>query len=126
MSNVSIYNYFDCRIYLKAKCEEIKSQRPGFSYRQLSVKSSIRSPSFISDFIAGKKNISHNVALKIAHSLELSPREIEYFIAMLDLTQATTDEEKKMGLSQCLQISKEQHEINAKTVLVYEYFSQWL
>ena len=120
-----IYDYLDCRAFLKDKCEELRLQRPGFSYRQLSLKAKIKSPSFIADFIKGKKNISHEVGLRIAHALELDPHEIEFFINLLNLVQSATHEEKKMALAQCIKQAKEHQNFQAETFLVYEYYTNW-
>jgi uncharacterized protein (TIGR02147 family) len=120
-----IYDYLDCRAFLKDKCDELKLQRPGFSYRQLSLMANIKSPSFIAGFIAGKKNISHQVALRIAHVLELDPHEIEFFINLLNLAQGATHEEKKMALAQCIRQAKDHQNIEVETFLVYEYYANW-
>jgi uncharacterized protein (TIGR02147 family) len=91
--NVVSKNY---RVYLKQIIETKKKTNPQFSIRAMSLHLGL-SHSALGLIINGKKNLSPEMAMKIARKLKLSKQERDYFCAMVQL-ETTKDAELKADL----------------------------
>jgi uncharacterized protein (TIGR02147 family) len=85
----NIYDYIEPHRYLGHVIERKKTKNRYLSLRSMAQKIGI-SPAMLSMFLSGKKNISTQVARKIALWLELKKSEQDYFVKLVDL-QITKD-----------------------------------
>ncbi|HEX2957795.1 MAG TPA: TIGR02147 family protein [Chitinispirillaceae bacterium] len=102
----SIYEYTDYREYLKDLIREKKHQKSSYSIRLLSIKSGIKSPGFLSMVLNNKRNITEELAQKIAAALGLGKKEERYFLLMVEYTHTKRIESKHDILQQMLMLSR--------------------
>lgn len=102
----SIYNYLNYREFLRDYFIEQKQLRNPVTHRLILKKMKISSTGFLSNVIAGKKNLNDEMKCSIGRILNLAGRERRYFKNLVDYTQARTLEEKKKQLDRLLAIRK--------------------
>ncbi len=119
----SIYEYHSYRDYLRDFYEERKA-RVGFSYRDFSRKAGVNSTAWLHHLIRGTKNLSKASAARVADVLELKGDKREYFIALVQFTQAKTSEQKD-SLYQNMLAIKQRSAAGHITAQQYEYFKRW-
>jgi uncharacterized protein (TIGR02147 family) len=119
-------NFFDCLNYrdlLKGICEKKKRENSFFSYRWLSKRTGIASTGFLSLVIAGKRNISGDLALRLCEALKFNKKETDYFLALIRYNQTENPEEKKRFFEELLCLRP----ANANSIQAdqQEYFNKW-
>jgi uncharacterized protein (TIGR02147 family) len=102
----SIYKYINYREFLRDYFVEQKQLRTPITHRLILKKMKISSTGFLSNVIAGKKNLNDEMKSSISRILNLAERERRYFKNMVDYTQARTLEEKKKQLDRLLAVRK--------------------
>lgn len=90
----NLFDYTDYRRYLADFLEHKKSEGGPWSHRYLQQKLGVKSAGYLSNILTGKKNMSREVAHRIAELLGLKKREQEFFLALVGFNQATTLEER--------------------------------
>lgn len=103
---ISIFDYTDYHIYLKDLINDRKKASPSFSVRGLSTRAGVKSPGFISMVISQKRNITIELAAKIAAALKLPKKEEKYFLLMVEYTHTKQLESKHDILEQMLAITR--------------------
>lgn len=90
----NLFDYTDYRRFLSDFLESKKSEGGPWSHRYLQQKLGVKSAGYLSNILSGKKNMSEEVAHKIAELVGLKKREQEYFLALVGFNQATTIDER--------------------------------
>ncbi|MGZ3710686.1 MAG: TIGR02147 family protein [Bdellovibrionota bacterium] len=85
--------YQSYRVFLGDWFAYKKSLRPGFSYRRFSGLLSLKSPNFLQLVISGQRNLSPELAGRIAKALSLTPPERSYFLALVKKESTRTKSE---------------------------------
>jgi uncharacterized protein (TIGR02147 family) len=119
----SIYNYLNYREFLRDYFVEQKQFQKQLTHRAILKKMGITSTGFLSNVIAGKKNLNNGMSGKLGRIFNLARRERRYLDTMVLYTQAKSLEDKKKHLDRLLamrktglaQMSEEQ----------FSLFSQW-
>lgn len=119
-------NFFDSlnyRVLLKEIFDQKKSERSFFSYRWLSKRTGIASTGFLSLVLAGKRNISGDLALRLCDALKFNKKETDYFLTLVRYNQTENAQEKKILFEELLSLRPS----NAKTIQAdqHEYFNKW-
>jgi uncharacterized protein (TIGR02147 family) len=119
----SIYSYLNYRDFLKDVFVEQKQIEKPLTHRVVLEKMGISSTGFLSNVIAGKKNLSAGQSDKLSRILRFASRERRYFSIMVTYTQARTLEEKKDNLDRLMAMRKtslsQMHESQ------FDIFSHW-
>lgn len=90
-----IYEYIDYRTFLKDYyLERKKVAGRKFSYETFSRASGIKSKGFVHNVIKGTKHISRANAWNFSKAMKLGKQETDYFVALVELTQAVSLDEK--------------------------------
>jgi uncharacterized protein (TIGR02147 family) len=120
---VDIFNYFDCREFLKDVYEFYKKRESGFSYRHVARKAGFNSAGYFTKILQGKAGISSSLIIKLARTFRLKKHETKYFTALVHYNQAKSHEEKKHFFDELMALRR----IKDKTLGIdeYEYFSKW-
>lgn len=120
----SIFIYSDYRQFLKDYYKEQKEKNPSFSYRYLSSRAGIGSPSFYKQVMEAERNLTRTTITKTIVALGLEDREAEFFEQLVYFNQAKTIKEKNYYCDklQALQRVRKVGKINEDQ---YQYFSQW-
>lgn len=90
----NIFEYTDYRRFLNEFLAFKKQQGSPWSHRFLQQKLGVKSTGYLSNVLSGKKNISQEQALNLAHIIGLRKREQDYFIILVNFNQAMTIEER--------------------------------
>jgi uncharacterized protein (TIGR02147 family) len=120
----SIYEYTDYREYLKDLILNKKQQQSSYSIRLLSIKSGIKSPGFLSMVLNNKRNITGELALKIAAALGLGKKEERYFLLMVEYTHTKRLESKHDILLQMLMLSRT-NPVRNLLPEQFEFYDKW-
>jgi uncharacterized protein (TIGR02147 family) len=104
---ISIYDYVNFRLYLKDfLAEHKKDDSPEFSHKMILYKMRISSTGFLSNVIAGRKNLTPFQIARLAKILKLNRAEVAYFEAMVYFTQAKVIDEKNEYFSRLVTLQK--------------------
>jgi uncharacterized protein (TIGR02147 family) len=93
---MELLQYRDYRPYLKDLLENRISANPKYSLRAFARDLKV-SPQVLSPLLRGKKGISTDVAAQIAERLELNPKESNYFMDLVTLVHARSQQAKRLA-----------------------------
>lgn len=119
----SIYSYLNYREYLRDYFIEQKQLEKPLTHRLILKKMGITSTGFLSNVIAGKKNMNEEMSGKLGKILNLARRERRYLKNMVEYTQARLLEEKKKNLDRLLAMRKTR--LAQMSEEQFSIFSQW-
>jgi uncharacterized protein (TIGR02147 family) len=91
---VSVYDFLDFRVYLRAYYEAAKRTKPNFSFRLFSKLAGLRSPNFLKLVINGERNLGAESVGRFAEALGLNGADAEFFADLVGFSQAQTLAEK--------------------------------
>jgi uncharacterized protein (TIGR02147 family) len=118
-----IFSYTDYRQFIKDHCEDIRKEKPFFSYRYIAQKAELKSTGFISWVVSGKRTVSLKLAHKIGTIFKLGKRETEYFLLLVNHNQSTSVDERQHYLDRMLTFR------STRTEIVHrdqdQYYSKW-
>jgi uncharacterized protein (TIGR02147 family) len=97
-----IFTYTDYRLFIKDHCEDLRKEKPFFSYRYIAQKAELKSSGFISWVVAGKRTISLKLAHKLCMIFKLGKRETDYFLLLVNHNQSSSVQEKQHYLDKLL------------------------
>lgn len=118
-----IFTYTDYRKFIKDHCEEIRKEKPFFSYRYIAQKAELKSTGFISWVVAGKRTMSLKLAHKICTIFKLGKRETDYFLLLVSHNQSTSAVERQHYLDRMLAFRSTRTEILHRDQ--DQYYSKW-
>ena len=120
---VSIFEFTDYHHFFKAFYQYYKIAKRFFSYRYLAQRSGVAASLFIA-VARGERRISPAIAKKYAAGMELTARETEYLLALVDFERAKTHAQKNAAFSRIVR-QRGQSQIKYLDADKYEYFSRW-
>lgn len=89
-----VFGYLDYRKYLRDWFDAKKAHNPRYSHRAFSRRTGQRSPSFLSDVTAGRRNLTDEALPKVCGALGLEGEDADFFVALVHLDQAGSAREK--------------------------------
>jgi uncharacterized protein (TIGR02147 family) len=101
-----ILNYRNYREFVGDSYHFKKSLRAGFSFRRFSQMVGVRSPNYLQLVIQGKRNLSEEMAAKVAKTLGLAGEQKRYFVALVALENAKSEEGREQAQSEILRSIK--------------------
>lgn len=106
-----LFNYLDYRHFLKDWLATAK-RRYGFSYRIFSKRAGLKSPSLFKMVMDGSRDLIEGSLHKFLEGLHLTPKEKEYFAALVLYNQAESQEarERHLGRVRSLKEKAARHE----------------
>lgn len=116
MSVPDPFQYFDFRIWFRDVLVD-------YSYSQVIVKLGIKSKGHITQILQGKKNVTPQLAERIAELSGLQGRSRLFLFALIEFTQAKSHENKKNCLDRMISIQTEEGRILRP--LHYDLCKQW-
>jgi uncharacterized protein (TIGR02147 family) len=93
-ASVNVFEHLDYRTLLRALFEHKKRTEYGFSHRALSRRAGLSSSNFLVLVMKGSRNVSTELAERLAAALGLAKREAEYFVELVAFNQAKTPAER--------------------------------
>lgn len=119
-----IEHYSDYRIYLRDYYEEQKRKFPFFSHRYICRKAGMKSPSFLREIIAGKRNMTSRTISAFAKVLALNENDAKFFELLIKFNQSKNSLIKQQFLEQLRGLTPKVKQ-NIVPVDHYSYYSRW-
>lgn len=119
----NIYPYTDYRNLLKDYYFFQKKEIRSFSYRYFAVKSGV-SASLFKDIIEGRRRLSLEVMHKYSAAMNLTPKEIDYFSAIVQFINSKTTEDKNFYFTEMLRL-RGSSAVKMIDKGQYEFFRSW-
>ena len=123
LQRFNIYVYADYRPLLKDYYSHQKKEIRSFSYRYFAVKSGV-SASMFKDIVDGRRRLNLEIMQKYAIAMNLTPKEAEYFGAVVQFVNGKSNNEKNIHLTRMLQLRG-----NSAIKFIgqdqYEFFRSW-
>lgn len=123
MAAVNIFEHLSYRGFLNAHLQEAKKKNSAFSLRAYAQKISV-TPSYLSEVLAGKKNLSLTKAMTIADFLNLTAQEQEYFLSLVEIEDTKNQKAHKVLKGRNDKITKPLPR-NLAEVFQYHMLSEW-
>lgn len=120
---MNFFEHLSYRDLLKEILENKKRENSCFSYRWLSKRAGIASTGFLSLVLAGKRNISGDLASRLCETLKFTKKETTYFLTLVKYNQTENPQEKKRLFEELLALRPS----NARSIQAdqQEYFNKW-
>jgi len=120
----SVYAYLDARKYLRDFYAFKKTEKHGYSYRVFCRSAGLKSPNYLKLVIDNARSLSSATARKFAQACGLGARETEYFLHLVDFTQAS-DSKQKSAAYERLNSFREYQRAHQLQAAEAHYFSKW-
>lgn len=122
-SPISILEFKDYRSFIRQTLAHMKAKNSQFSLRAFAGKLKMQ-PSFLSEFLNGKKNLSLEKALQVGRHLGLSSTDTTYLCYLIAL-ESCQDEEQKLALRSELDFFSRNKERDNLSIQYFEIIAQW-
>lgn len=120
----SVFGYLDYRAYLRDWFAAKKNENPRYSHRLFSRRTGQRSPSFLSDVLKGRRNLTDDSIPRVCDALGISGEDAEFFTALVHLDQAGTAREKNQAWAR-LSATRHWKEARHLEGEGFRYLSHW-
>ncbi|MBL8028263.1 MAG: TIGR02147 family protein [Fibrobacteres bacterium] len=121
---LSVFEYTDFRLFLRAFYDAEKLRNPKFSHRFIANKLALSTSNFLLLVMQGKRNISSDLRFRISQFLKFDKSETEYFESMVNFCQASSIGEKERHYSRMLE-QRKLLKIDDLSDRQFEYYSEW-
>jgi uncharacterized protein (TIGR02147 family) len=120
----NLYEYVNYRLFLQDfLTEHKKDTEPDFSHKMILAKMGISSTGFLSNVMAGRKNLTPIQIIKLAKILKMNKAEAAYYEAMVYFTQAKVIDEKNEYFNRLVTLQKVNLKVLDKKKM--SVFSKW-
>ena len=120
----TVFGYLDYRKYLRDWFAAKKAHNPRYSHRAFSRRTGQRSPSFLADVIAGRRNLTEDALPKVAIAIGLEEEDADFFHALVLLDQASSAREKNEAWAR-LSATRHFREARKLEGEGFRYLSHW-
>lgn len=93
-SKISVYEYLDYRAFLRDQYAQSKSEK-GLTFRGFSARAGLSSPNYLQLVMAGKRNLTSQMAARFAKALNLDRDACDYFVELVNFTQSKSNPERE-------------------------------
>jgi uncharacterized protein (TIGR02147 family) len=92
----SVFDYTHYRKFLSDSFERLRKEQPQFSQKWVMMELGVRSTGFLSNVLAGKKNLNPAQVDKLCQILQLTQSEAEHFAALVGYDQSRNAQDMQM------------------------------
>ncbi|MCB9495994.1 MAG: TIGR02147 family protein [Fibrobacteria bacterium] len=124
----SVWEYTDYRLWLRETFQVRKAVHTWYSYGVLAQRAGFKARDFLLRVMRGDRGLSLEGATRLATALDLSRKELDYFVALVQYNQAKSDEEREQAWGQvqhALAKSRNASQPRLLTDVHREVLSQW-
>lgn len=107
--DVRVFDFVDYHAFLAAWISERKARNPSYSYQLLVNRAGFKSRSFLRLVCLGQRDLSEAYALRLAAAMSLPPSETEYFLSLIGLDNAETEEQRQRHRQRLAHLSPPAH-----------------
>ena len=118
-----VLEYTNYRQYIADYYAE-KKAKSAFTWQEFTRTAGFSSPVFLKYVSEGRSNLSEDASFQVAAAMGLVGYEQEYFLEMVKLDYAKTDDEKKFVFNRMLAIA-EMHKVRIIEGDAFRYFDTW-
>lgn len=119
----NIFEYVDYRFFLTDYISIHKKSERKFTCRSFAAAAGL-SPSLLNDILSKRQNLTSRAMRKYAAAMKLTAREIAYFEALVEFTNAGTNAEKNRYFGEMVRL-RGRSSVKYLDSRHYEYFSTW-
>jgi uncharacterized protein (TIGR02147 family) len=120
----TIYSYTNYRTFLKDFFSFKKESNPHFSFQVFANKAGIKARDHILRVMNGQSNLSYEGSIKFASAMDLSEKEVDYFVNMVLFNQAKSHDEQLSYFNKMSQICNATPAQRLRQDQ-YNYFAEW-
>jgi uncharacterized protein (TIGR02147 family) len=120
----TIYSYTNYRTFLKDFFSLKKESNPHFSFQVFANKAGIKARDHILRVMNGQSNLSYEGCIKFASAMDLSEKEVDYFVNMVLFNQAKNHDEQLSYFNKMSQICNATPAQRLRQDQ-YNYFAEW-
>ena len=106
-SNIQVTHYLDVKEYLNAVYKHIKKDLSKYSYHLFTEHLGMEQSSLSHLIITGKRNISNSAAESMVKHLGLVKLNRRYFLKLVEMSRAKSEDERDNALSQLIKLKAE-------------------
>lgn len=121
---VSVFDYWDYRVFLTEWFKSAKSHNPAFSHRAFAKRAGFHSSNFPLLVMQGKRNLTDESLAHMMDGLKLNKQEREFFGSLVLFNQAKTNSEKDVFYRKLIR-SKKYQKLRPMERAKYGYYSAW-
>lgn len=121
----NIYGYADFRLFLKERFEEVKKQRPGWSYAGWAKRVGVRSPATLFMLVHGQRNPGPKLIELLIKDLKLNEKEAEFFRDLVRLKKVRNDPALTVLLMEKLSVRSAAGSFHTLDLEQFESISNW-
>jgi len=123
MDNITVFDFTDYRLFMKAYYEFQKRKNPAFSHRYFALRAKVNSSGFYKNVVDGKRSLGRSLIVRFAEAMELRKKEADYFENMVYFSEAKTVDEKRTYFERMMSLRK----LDAYLVQSsqFEFYSKW-
>ena len=119
-----LYSYLSYRDYLRDWYAARKAADSRFSHRLFARRAGVSSPSLLNEVVHGRRNLTPRTLEGFLKALGLDDEASDFFSALVQLDQATTDEERNDAFQQ-VQSSRRFRSARRIEGAAFRYLSNW-
>lgn len=119
----TVYAFADYRAFVRDWLAAKRAVNPRFSQRLACRRIGLKSPGHLSQILAGKANISLDLAERISEFLGLKPKEAEYFRCLVLFTQAATHSDRKAAFTKLIKLKLPDVKVLQQDQ--FEFYEKW-
>jgi uncharacterized protein (TIGR02147 family) len=123
MDSLTVFDFTDYRLFMKAYYQFQKRKNPAFSHRYFALRAKVNSSGFYKNVMDGKRSLGRSLIVRFAEAMELRKKESDYFENMVYFSEAKTVEEKRIYFERMMALRK----LDAYLVQSsqFEFYSKW-
>ncbi len=119
-----LYSYLSYRDYLRDWYAARKAADKRFSHRLFARRAGVSSPSLLNEVIHGRRNLTTRTLEGFVKALGLDEEGVDFFSALVQLDQASTDEERNEAFQQ-VESSRRFRSARRIEGAAFRYLSNW-
>lgn len=123
MDSLTVFDFTDYRLFMKAYYQFQKRKNPAFSHRYFALRAKVNSSGFYKNVMDGKRSLGRSLIVRFAEAMELRKKESDYFENMVYFSEAKTVEEKRIYFERMMALRKlDAYQVQSSQ---FEFYSKW-
>lgn len=123
MDSLTVFDFTDYRLFMKAYYQFQKQKNPAFSHRYFAMRAKVNSSGFYKNVMDGKRSLGRSLVVRFAEAMELRKKESDYFENMVCFSEAKTVEEKRIYFERMMALRRlDAYQVQSSQ---FEFYSKW-
>jgi uncharacterized protein (TIGR02147 family) len=123
MDSLTVFDFTDYRLFMKAYYQFQKRKNPAFSHRYFAMRAKVNSSGFYKNVMDGKRSLGRSLIVRFTEAMELRKKESDYFENMVYFSEAKTVDEKRTYFERMMALRKlDAYQVQSSQ---FEFYSKW-